>query len=121
MDIVLSKNSKETIYEQIFSQISRQILNGTLLPNTQLPPIRTIANELRISVIPVKMAWEELDRKGLIKTVVGKGSFVSELSEQGIVDKRKETLVKLSEEICKKIKAYEINVDELFEEIRRIL
>ena len=46
----------------------------------QLPPIRTIANELRISVIPVKMAWEELDHHGFIKTITGKGTFVASIS-----------------------------------------
>ena len=60
MDIVISNTSGDPIYQQIFEQISAQIINGLLTSDTCLPPIRTVAKELRISVITVKRAWEEL-------------------------------------------------------------
>lgn len=41
-----------------------------------LPSMRTLAKELRISVITTKRAYEELERDGFITTVIGKGSFV---------------------------------------------
>ena len=49
-----------------------------------LPPIRTVAKELRISVITVKKAWEELERQGFIYTVMGRGCFVADLSSGDI-------------------------------------
>lgn len=87
MDIVLNTNSEEPIYNQIYLQISSQIMKGQLLPGEQLPPIRSIANELRISVIPVKMAWEMLDREGFIKTITGRGTFVAELHVDAVNEK----------------------------------
>jgi GntR family transcriptional regulator len=77
MDIVISNTSGDPIYRQIFDQISAQIIKGVLPSDFCLPPIRTVAKELRISVITVKRAWEELEHTGLIYTMAGKGCFVA--------------------------------------------
>ena len=45
-----------------------------------LPPIRTVARELSISVIPVKRAWEELEAAGFIESFVGRGCFIAPMS-----------------------------------------
>lgn len=120
MDIVLSKASEEPIYTQIYNQISRQILSGQLQPDTQLPPIRTVAAELRISVIPVKMAWEELDRNGFIKTVVGKGTFVAELSEHNINEKKSEKAKQIALDTVQKAKEEGLSLDELLNLIKDV-
>lgn len=78
MDIVLSNTNQNPIYEQICIQIKQQILGGTLTPGQPLPSIRSLAKELRISVITTKRAYEELERDGYIETVAGKGSFVAQ-------------------------------------------
>ena len=88
MDIVLSTTSGKPIYRQLFEQISAQIVRGTLPPDYCLPPIRTVARELRISVIPVKQAWEELEREGFIYTMAGKGCFVASLKPRDRQSKR---------------------------------
>ena len=87
MNIVISNSSDKPIYQQIFDQISAQIIRGDLEPGTMLPPIRTAAKELHISVITVKKAWEELERLGFIDTMVGRGCFVADLSSQEINEK----------------------------------
>ena len=102
MDIVLSKNSDKAIYTQIYEQIASQIMSGEIKPGEQLPPIRTIALNLRISVIPVKQAWEQLEREGFISTAVGRGSFANEFARHEISDKRTSTAVDL---LSEKIKA----------------
>ena len=78
MDLIISQRSDEPIYQQIQDQITRQILGGSLGGGTPLPSIRALAQELHISVITVKKAYEELERQGLIVTVAAKGSFVTE-------------------------------------------
>lgn len=88
MDIVLSQNSEKPIYTQIFEQISGQILRGEISSGTKLPPIRTVALNLRISVIPVKQAWEQLEREGFITTAAGRGTFVKELEHKEIESKK---------------------------------
>ncbi|MFH2038017.1 MAG: GntR family transcriptional regulator [Chloroflexota bacterium] len=88
MDIVISPTSDAPLYQQIFDQVSAQIIKGQLPSGFCLPPIRTIAKELRISVITIKRAWEELERAGFIYTMVGKGCFVALLSPETLQGKR---------------------------------
>ena len=76
MDIIISNDSDKPIYEQITSQIKNQIMQGSLREGDALPSMRTLAKELRISVITTKRAYEELERESFITTVVGKGSFI---------------------------------------------
>ena len=79
MNLTISATCEKPIYQQLFEQISAQIVRGELPGGTCLPPIRTVAKELRISVITVKKAWEELERQGLIVSITGKGCFVAEI------------------------------------------
>ena len=88
MDLVLSQKSDKPIYTQIYEQITAQIMKGELVAGEKLPPIRTVAVNLRISVIPVKQAWEQLEREGFISTAAGRGTFVCELAHHEISGKR---------------------------------
>lgn len=92
IDIIISNTSDKPIYQQLFEQISSQIIKGELKGNVGLPPIRTAAKELRISIITVKKAWEDLERHGFIYTIVGKGCFVAELSDEELINKRNEMI-----------------------------
>ncbi|MBD9219260.1 MAG: GntR family transcriptional regulator [Clostridiales bacterium] len=78
MNIVISNKDDRPIYEQITSQMKNMILSGKLEEGSQLPSIRALAKDLRISVITTKRAYEELERDGFIITVAGKGSYVAE-------------------------------------------
>ena len=77
INIVITGAADKPIYQQLYEQISAQIIKGELAQGEGLPPIRTVAKELRISVITVKKAWEELERQGFIYTMAGKGCFVA--------------------------------------------
>lgn len=77
MDIVISNASDKPIYEQIASQMKNLIMTGELIEGQQLPSIRALANDLRISVITTKRAYTDLEAQGFIETVQGKGSFVA--------------------------------------------
>jgi GntR family transcriptional regulator len=92
MNIVISNTSDKPIYQQLFDQISAQIIKGELKSGDALPPIRTVAKELRISIITVKTAWEELERQGFIYSMVGRGCFVSDLSGAARHGKRRELI-----------------------------
>ena len=76
MDFYISNSSDKPIYEQITTQMKNLIMSGQLKEGMPLPSMRTLAKELRISVITTKRAYEDLERDGFISTVVGKGSFV---------------------------------------------
>ena len=77
MDIIISNASDKPIYEQIVLQMKDLILAGDLQEGQQLPSIRALASDLRISVITTKRAYAELESQGFIETVQGKGSFVA--------------------------------------------
>ena len=77
MDILISNASGKPIYDQIASQIKNLIISGQLAQGDSLPSMRLLAQELRISVITTKRAYEELERDGFIETFPGKGSFVA--------------------------------------------
>lgn len=76
MNIIISNSGDRPIYEQITAQIKSMVMSGQLKEGDALPSMRTLAKELRISVITTKRAYEDLERDGFITTVVGKGSFV---------------------------------------------
>ena len=82
MNILISNANNKPIYEQIFTQIRDQILSGALAPGEPLPSIRTLAKDLRVSVITTKRAYEELETAGYIYTVPAKGSYVAEKNTQ---------------------------------------
>ncbi|MDE6124860.1 MAG: GntR family transcriptional regulator [Eubacterium sp.] len=77
MLIFINNKNGVPIYDQIYSQIKAQIINGTLEEDAPLPSIRSLAKDLHISVITTKRAYEELERDGFIYTAPGKGSFVA--------------------------------------------
>ena len=76
MRINIHPSSDLPIYEQIASEIKRAILAGEVARGAPLPSMRTLAKDLRVSVITTKRAYEELERQGFIESAVGRGSFV---------------------------------------------
>ncbi len=93
MNIIFSNDSNKPIYRQLFERISSQIIKGELKGETMLPPIRTAAKELRVSIITVKKAWEDLEREGFIYTITGKGCFISNYTNKQL-EEIKQTLIK---------------------------
>lgn len=77
MDIIISSSSDKPIYEQISMQIKAMVMNGELKPGDAIPPMRVMAKSLRVSVITVQHAYEDLQREGFIETIIGKGSFIA--------------------------------------------
>ncbi|MBQ9947311.1 MAG: GntR family transcriptional regulator [Oscillospiraceae bacterium] len=77
MNIIISNSAGTPIYEQIASQIKAMIMQGTLKEGDALPSMRTLAQDLRVSVITTKRAYEILETEGMIESFTGRGSFVS--------------------------------------------
>lgn len=96
MNILISNFSDKPIYEQITNQIKNSILTGELKSNDPLPSMRTLAKELRISVITTKRAYEELEHDGFITSIPGKGSFVTGMNPELV---REEHLRQIEEKL----------------------
>jgi GntR family transcriptional regulator len=88
MKIIISNASPDPIYEQIVRQVKSQIINGELEEGAALPSIRKLAQELQISVITTKRAYDELEREGFIDTVGGKGTFVAVQNKELLREKK---------------------------------
>ncbi|MCI9130140.1 MAG: GntR family transcriptional regulator [Eggerthellaceae bacterium] len=113
MELLIANASDKPIYAQIAQQIQDAILSGELTEGEALPSIRSLANDLRISVITTKRAYAELEEAGFIDTVQGKGSFVAggnrELLREGRLKRVEELLAQAIQEAA----AADISRDEL--------
>ncbi len=94
MNIIISNSSNKPIYEQIKNQIKNKIVSNELKTGEQLPSIRNLAKDLRISVITTKNAYEELEREGYVETIPGKGVYVANKNTELI---REEQLQKIED------------------------
>ena len=119
MDIVLLQKSDKPIYTQIYEQIANQIMSGEVAAGEKLPPIRTVAVNLRISVIPVKQAWEQLEREGFISTAAGRGTFVCELAHHEISDKRNSAAEDLIGRDVKACREMGLGLEEILEIVKK--
>ena len=115
MQILIAHNSKEPIYEQIFNQIKKSILANELPSGYALPSMRNMAKDLEVSVITTKRAYEELEKAGLIYSVVGKGSFVSEQNIEMIIERKQKVIEEQLSQAIKNSKEIGLGLDELKE------
>ena len=96
MTILIDNKSGAPIYDQICTQIKNQIISGELAEGQPLPSIRSLAKDLRISVVTTKRAGDELERGGFIYVLPAKGCFVAPKNVELL---REETLKKIEEHI----------------------
>lgn len=110
MQVIIDHNSMIPIYEQLISKIKNAILTGDLKEGEQLPSVRSLAKELRISALTVKKSYNQLETDGLIATVQGKGSYVLPVNQQAV---QEESLKEIQEEMEKiKVKAQDAHISE---------
>lgn len=100
MNILIDNKSGAPIYDQIYSQIKNQIINGSLKEDEMLPSIRGLAKDLRISFITTKRAYEELEKEGFLYTVPGKGCFVAPKNVELIREENLKKIEKYIDEIA---------------------
>ena len=89
------------IYEQVRDGLRHKIISGELLSGERLPSVRALATMLTINPNTIQRAYEALEKDGYIYTLVGKGTFVAELSDasQGRRGELYRRLEALSEEL----------------------
>ena len=115
MDIILSNSSDEPIYQQIISQIKSHIMSGELAAGDALPSMRALAQQLRISVITTKRAYEELERDGFIENFTGRGCFVKSQNTDFLREESVRQTEELLAQACEKAKVCGLTLDEMKE------
>ena len=113
--IIISNNSYTPIFEQIKNTIINQILSDELTEEEPLPSIRTLAQDLRISVMTVKKAYDELEREGYIITKQGKGSFVAPKNTELTREQKQKEIEEHITQIVDISKQYNIPKEEILE------
>ena len=78
----LSDQSSQTLQQQIVRQVRARVLTGELSAGDELPSIRGLARQVRVSVITVGRAYELLAQEDLIHSRRGKGYYVREISRE---------------------------------------
>ncbi len=106
MTIHVSTSSGVPIYLQIMRQIEQMISAGRLEPGQELPPIRSLAQQLIINPNTVARAYRDLEQRGVLRSKQGAGTFVAEsaprMSEEGrakILSERVEDLIALAHQL----------------------
>ena len=89
MKIIINTSSMVPIYEQIIDQIKKMIRKQELKQNDQLPSVRALSKELKISALTVKKAYDELEREGFTVTIHGKGSYVTAANTELMMEEQK--------------------------------
>ena len=113
MRIIISNSSPDPIYEQIDRQIKAQIISGDLAEGETLPSIRKLAQELQISVITTKRAYDELEREGFINTVSGKGTFIAVQNQELLKEKKMKIVEEKLAEAVSEAKMLGIGIGQL--------
>ena len=120
MNIIISNNSSVPIYEQIENAIKEAILSNELKEEDMLPSVRNLANDLKISFLTVKRAYDELEKAGFIKTVQGKGSYVSPKNLDLIKEEKLKEIQDYIEKIYEVSKLSNISKEEVSELFKMI-
>ena len=115
MDIIISNSSDLPIFEQIKQAIKKAIASNELKENELLPSIRNLAQDLRISVMTVKRAYDELEQEGFIKTIQGKGSLVANKNIELLREEQMKEIEKYIDKIILISKSSNISKEEILD------
>lgn len=89
--------SRIPIYEQIVEQVEYFVLNGILKEGEQIPSVRNLSVQLSINPNTIQKAYFELDKRGIIRSVPGRGCFITEAAKETLSSKKREQLTDLRE------------------------
>ena len=120
MNIIITNSSGLPIFEQIEKAIKEAIFSNEFKEGEMLPSVRSLANELKISFLTVKRAYDELEKAGFIKTVQGKGSYVSPKNLDLIKEEKLKEIQDYIEKIYEVSKISNISKEEVSELFKMI-
>lgn len=118
MNIFIDNRSGTPIYDQIYQQIKSLIISGELHEDDPLPSIRSLAKDLRISVITTKRAYDELEKEGFIYTVQAKGCFVAPKNTELLREANLRKIEELIMQIKQLASSCRLTTDDIIEMIK---
>lgn len=121
MKIIIKTQGTLAIYEQIVNQLKNAIVTGELKAGEALPSIRMLANDLQVSVITTKRAYEELEKECLIRSVAGKGFYVCEYNKDYLKEKQLMMLEERLQEVLSECKGAGLSKEDILEMVQTLL
>ncbi len=115
MKMIISNSSSVPIYEQIKKSIINQILEGELKEDELLPSIRVLAQDIKISAMTIKKAYDELEKEGYLKSIQGKGTFVAPKNTELAKEQAQKDIEKYIEKIVSISNRFEIDENDVIE------
>lgn len=116
---VVDVMSRVPVYEQIIKQVEEQVLTGILKEGDKLPSVRSLSVKLSINPNTIQKAYTELDRRQLIITVPGKGSFISEKAIEVVGANSREKMTELNK-IIKELALAGVTKEEIINNIEEV-
>ena len=116
---VVDVMSRVPVYEQIIKQVEEQVLTGILKEGDKLPSVRSLSVKLSINPNTIQKAYTELDRRQLIITVPGKGSFISEKAIEVVVANSREKMTELNK-IIRELALAGVTKEEIINNIEEV-
>ena len=116
---VISQADPRPLYQQIKDQLRHRIAVGELKAGDEIPSIRQLAADIRVSVITIKRAYLELELEGVIQTRQGRGSFVSDNVQLGETIKEQELQAHLHAAV-QSAALLRLTEEELIERLREV-
>ena len=120
MKMIISNSSSIPIYEQIKKSIINQILEEELKEDELLPSIRVLAQDIKISAMTIKKAYDELEKEGYLKSIQGKGTFVAPKNTELAKEQAQKDIEKYIEKIVSISNRFEINENDVIEMFKMI-
>jgi|ERR1700722_494379 len=109
------------LYQQIVDRFKREISEGRLKPGVILPSFRALAEDLLVSIITVKRAYEELEREGIIYRRQGLGTFVADLGHDRSREAKLNTANELFREAAREAAEAGLKQTEILELAQKII
>ena len=111
--------SRVPVYEQIVEQTEKFILAGILKPGDKIPSVRNLSIELSVNPNTIQKSIVELDRRGLIFSVPGKGCYVAEEARTALSAVKRKKMAEIKDEI-KELALAGVTKEELLELIEEV-
>lgn len=115
--IIIDKQSRVPIYEQLIEAIEQEILNGFWQPGELIPSVRSLSVELSVNPNTIQKAYNELERLQITYSVPGVGRYIS-TDAVSIVRKQKANAQEALQQVILDLKASGMPLEELLETVK---
>lgn len=116
---LINPKSKQPLYEQLVEQLRRQLYLGVLEAGAAMPSVRQLAAELGINPNTIQKAYRRMEDDGMIVSLPGRGSFISDNLADMLKKQQEEQLIKARQMLmlCREMGLSQSTIEQLLKEV----